>query len=664
MAGINGSPDVAPTSAVVERVGQVEDGASLTFAWLSVAIAAWIVGGFFVILWAVVHGQAPDPALSVYIIPLYVGLAVLAAAATTLAVRASRQGRGWRRAFPPGYGVLAVGVVAVIAGFVADVGWREGVGLPEGVAGLLAPTRLLMVTGLVLVAVAPLRSAMRHAGAGAPVWPAVLSACLVLAALYLPGAFHPVANPWLERAPVQANAEIWVMDGDGGHQTRLIEARDGAMAWNAVLSPDGKRFAYTRLRLGNHPPEDIPDEADIWTAASDGSDPRPLVALPDWQWIPHWSPDGLWVVYTNEPESGPWASAGPAGLGGGGFLGSGIGFGSANPVRSYADIWRMRADGTGSPERLTDAPGDDRAATFSPDGTKLAFDSTRGGGTDIFVMNADGSDVRQLTFDHAFTWGAAWSPDGSRIAFNSWRSGRQSIYVMGADGTNPTQITRGQGEDAEPSWSPDGKRITFRRGFGPPDGGEIWSVGVDGTDETLLSNDPGAANDLTSGGGTWAADGRITFMRAENPPANADPRVREDLAAAGILLTAMLLAFMAVLLAGIDPPFGGLALLIAAPTALFAAIVDQWRFIPAAAVGGLMVDVLVRFAPGRWKVAVAGAGSAAALVVGAEVTVAATGGLGWSATLLSGVVVAAAAVGWGLAQAIGGARPPDTGARP
>jgi hypothetical protein len=662
MAGIGGSSDGTPTLVDTGLDGQAVVGANARVAWLSVGIAAWTVGGFFVIVWAVVHGQAPDAAASVYAIPAYVGILVLAAASLARAIRAARQGRGWRRAFPAGYGVLGAGTIALLAGLVADIGWREGVGNPQGIEGLLAPTRLLIIVGLALVAVAPLRSALRSRGVVAQRWPAVLSACLVLAALGLPGGFHPASSPWLERAPFTANAEIWLMDADGAHQTRLIEAHDGIIAWNAVWSPDGKRVAYTRLVLGDRPPVDIPDEADIWIANADGSDAHPLVERPDWQWLPHWSPDGVWIVYTDEPEAGPWAAAGPAGLGGGGILG-GFGFGSSNPVRSYADIWRVRVDGTGSPERLTDQPGDDRAATFSPDGTKLAFDSTRAGGTDIFVMNADGSDPRQLTFDHAFTWGATWSPDGSRIAFNSWRSGNQDIYVIDPDGGNTKRLTNGPGEASVPSWSPDGKRIAFRRVFGPPDGGEIWSIDSAGNDPRLLSRDPGAADDMTSGGGAWGPDGRIAFLRAENPPPDADPLVREDLAAAGILITAMLLAFIAVLLARIDPPFGAFALLIGVPTALFAAVADQWRFIPAAVAGGLIVDVLLRFTPERWKIDVTGAGSAAAFVLGAELTVALTGGLGWSATLLSGVLVASAAVGWGLAEALGRPSARDTEAR-
>ncbi|TMD28145.1 MAG: hypothetical protein E6I94_08845, partial [Chloroflexi bacterium] len=601
-------------------------------AWLTVAIGGWMVGAIFLLLWATLHGADPDLLASIYSVPFYSGLFTLAAVAVALVLRAVRQRRGWRSAFPPAYGVLGAGVVALLAGLVADVGWREGVGI-TGIEGLLAPTRLLIVVGLILVAAGPLRSALRF-GADVPRWPAVFSACLILAALGLPGGFHPAANPWLERAPAIANAEIWLMDGDGAHQTRLIEARDGFMAWNPVWSPDGKHLAYTRLRLGDRPPVDIPDEADIWVAAADGSDAHPLVDRPGWQWLPHWSPDGAWIVYTDEPEGGPWAAAGPAGLGGGGLFGTGFEFGSSNPVRTHADIWRVRADGTGSPERVTDEPGDDRAATFSPDGTRLVFDATRAGGTDIFVMNVDGSDDRQLTFDHGSDWGATWSPDGTRIAFSAWRSGNTDLYVMGADGSAATRLTTDPADDLEPAWSPDGRRIVFRRLRGPPDGGEIWSVAAGGGDERELSRDPGATDDLTSGGGTWATDGRIAYLRAENPPADADSLVRSDLASAAMLLSAIALAFIAVLLASIAPPFGAFGILIGIPTALFAAAADSWPFIPAAVVGGLVVDVLIRFAPDRWKVAVAGSGSAVALVVGAEVTVAMTAGVGWSASLL------------------------------
>jgi Tol biopolymer transport system component len=653
MAGIGGPADPATRSVVVERDEGIVVAPTPRAAWLTVGIAIWMVGAFFVVFWAIVHDQAPDPALSVYVVPLYLGLAVLAAVTIALTIRASRSGRSWRRAFPAGYEVLGAGLLALVAGLITDVGWREGVGDPVGIASLLAPTRILLVAGIVLVAVGPLRSALRSRGAVGPRWPAVLSASLVLAALGLPGGFHPAASQWLERAPFSPNAEIWLMDGDGANQTRLIEAQDGAMTWNAVWSPDGTQLAYTRLVLGDHPPVDIPDEADIWIANADGSDAHLLIGGPNWQWIPHWSPDGEWVSYTDEPEGGPWAQPGPAGLGGGGILGTGFGFGSPNPVRTYADIWRVRADGTGSPERITSEPGDDRAAAFSPDGVKVAFDSTRAGGTDIFVMEADGSNVRQLTFDHGFTWGATWSPDGSAIAFNAWRSDNQDIYRMDADGRNQKRLTTDQGEELEPSWSPDGTRIAFRRLSDPPDEDGIWSMAADGTDEQLLSRDPGAANDLTSGGGAWAPDGRIAFMRGENPPADAHPLVREDLATAGLLVTAILVAFIAVLLASIGPPFGSFAVLIAGPTALFGAAADGLPFIPGAVVGGVVVDLLVRFAPDRWKVAVAGAGAAAAFVVGAEVTVALTTGLGWSASLLAGVVVASAAIGWGLAVTLG-----------
>jgi len=664
MAGIGEPADMVTTTAEVERDGQTVDPANSRFAWLAVGVGAWFVGAICLLVWAVTHGVDPDPLLSIHAVPLYLAMGTSAAVIGALAIRATRQGRGWRRALPDGYGILAVGVLFLIGGLIADVGWREGIGIPRGLSEPLAPTRLALFIGLVLVAVVPLRLSLRSSGGGSQRWAAVLSASLVLVALLLPGGFHPTENGWLKRAAVIPNAEIWSMDGNGDHQTRLIEAHDGIQAWNAVWSPDAKHLAYTRLVIGSHPPLDIPDEADIWMAAADGSDAHAVVEGRGWQWLPHWSPDGKWIAYTDEAEGGPWAATGPAGLGGG-ILGTGIGFGPTNPVRTYADIWRIRADGTGSPERVTDAPGDDRAAAYSPDGTELALDSTRSGGTEIWIIKADGSGAaRQLTSEHGFTWGATWSPDGGRIAFNAWGpgGGNQDIYVVRADGSGQQRLTTDPAQDTEPAWSPDGKRIAFSRLDEQANTHEVWSIAADGSDAALLSRDPGAADDLTSGGGAWAADGRIAFLRAENPPADADPGVRETLATTTILLVTMLVAIMAVLLARTDPPFGAFAVLLGISTTIAALTADGAEYIPGAFVAGLIVDILVRFSPDRWKIGVAGAGLAAAFVVSSEITVAVVHtDLSWSFSLVTGVVVAAAAIGWGLAAATGGLKTRGSG---
>jgi len=667
MAGTGEPADTVMASGEVDRDGPIADRATSRPAWLAVGVATWFVGAICLLVWAVSHGLDSDPLLSVHAVPLYLAIGTSAAVIVAMAIRATRRGRSWRQALPDGYGILALGVLALIMGLIADVGWREGVGIPGGLSESLAPTRLVIFVGLVLIAVAPLRVALRSSGAGSPRWPAVLSASLVLVALILPGGFHPTANGWLKRAAFIPNAEIWSMDADGDHQTRLIEAHDGIQAWNAVWSPDARHLAYTRLVIGSHPPLDIPDEADIWVATADGSDAHPVVEGPGWQWLPHWSPDGKWIAYTDEAEGGPWAATGPAGLGGGGILGTGIGFGAANPVRTYADIWRIRVDGTGSPERLTDAPGDDRAAAYSPDGTQLALDSTRGGGTEIWIMQADGSGAaRQLTFEHGYSWGATWSPDGQRIAFNAWRpgGGNQDIYVIGADGSAVQRLTTDPTDDIGPAWSPDGRRIAFRT-LGPgPNSDEIWSIAADGSEPSLLTRDPGAADDLTSGGGAWAADGRIAFMRAENPPADADPFIREVLATTTMLLVTTLVALLAVLLARTGPPFGAFALLIGIPTTFAGLIADGAEFIPAAFAAGLVVDMLVRFAPDRWKIVVAGAGLAAAFVVSAEITVAIVHTeLAWSFSLVTGLVVAATLIGWGLAAVSGGLKTGGSGVK-
>jgi hypothetical protein len=120
-----------------------------------------------------------------------------------------------------------------------------------------------------------------------------------------------------------------------------------------------------------------------------------------------------------------------------------------------------------------------------------------------------------------------------------------------------------------------------------------------------------------------------------------------------MLLTAFLVALMAVVVARIRPPFGAYAAIFMISTGYVAIISDQWRFLLAALVGGLVLDLLVRLASDRWKPVAAGAGSAAALVLGTEATVALTSGLNWSLTLMAGVAGGSIFIGWVVAELIG-----------
>jgi Tol biopolymer transport system component len=131
-------------------------------------------------------------------------------------------------------------------------------------------------------------------------------------------------------------------------------------------------------------------------------------------------------------------------------------------------------------------------------GGVIAFVSKRDGNFAIYVMNADGSDQRRLTYNDAGDWAPAWSPDGTQLAFSSERDGNMEIYVMdlsdriGARATEqdpPDQqrLTYREADDWDPDWSPDGTRIVFHSERG--DGGfDIWLMNTDGSDTRRLTS--------------------------------------------------------------------------------------------------------------------------------------------------------------------------------
>ena len=124
------------------------------------------------------------------------------------------------------------------------------------------------------------------------------------------------------------------------------------------------------------------------------------------------------------------------------------------------DIWSQQPGGPpDSGTNLTNSPGFDREPDWSADGLRIAFASNRDGDYEIFVMDADGSNQTQVTFNTTDDRHPTWSPDSSQIAFER---GSQ-IWRMSADGSNETQLTNPPTENLEPSWSPDGSRIAFMR---------------------------------------------------------------------------------------------------------------------------------------------------------------------------------------------------------
>jgi Tol biopolymer transport system component len=188
------------------------------------------------------------------------------------------------------------------------------------------------------------------------------------------------------------------------------------------------------------------------------------------------------------------------------------------------DIYRVNADGSDL-WRLTDHPANDMAPAVSPDGRQIAFTSGRDGNNEIYVMRVDGSDLRRLTEHRAYDSHPAWSPDGAQIAFVSERDGNREIYLLRvgdaqpdgiATGQSPRRLTDHPADELRPAWSPDGQQIAFNS---DRDGNwEIYVVRLDGADLRRLTDSPDWEIFPA-----WSPDGtRIAYRRSAPRGWNGD----------------------------------------------------------------------------------------------------------------------------------------------
>ncbi|MBZ4220509.1 MAG: Tol-Pal system beta propeller repeat protein TolB [Chlorobium sp.] len=211
--------------------------------------------------------------------------------------------------------------------------------------------------------------------------------------------------------------EVYECDFDGYGVQQLTNAKSIAM--NPTLSPDGRSLAYISFAPG-----------------------RP-------------------TLYIRDLAGGTIASVGKSGV----SIDPGWRNNSEVAATLSLDgnqaIYLVKTDGSFS-KRVTNNKSIDISPAFSPDGTRMAFVSSRNGLPQIFIQDIQSGLVKRLTFSGRYNTQPSWSPLGDKIAYTTWeKNGEINIFVINTDGSGLLQLTQNNGENKSPSWSPDGEMIVY-----------------------------------------------------------------------------------------------------------------------------------------------------------------------------------------------------------
>jgi TolB protein len=264
-----------------------------------------------------------------------------------------------------------------------------------------------------------------------------------------------------------------ILDAQSGNSG--FRGRNGELVFASVRDAHGRYRFY-----------------DLYLMRPDGTRLRPITRGRPFERFPTWSPDGRWIAYVSD---------------------------RSRPGNDGAyDIYVMHPNGTGLRRVTHDRWVDDQPA-WSPDGKRIVFQSSRASGTyGISIINVNGTGYRRLTRNQGAV--PAWSPDGTTIVYQRYNpvagtSGIDELWLMNLDGSNQRQLTfppqhreiaSYNGHDQTPKWSPDGDEIVFARFYrGRTD---IYAIRPDGIGLRRLTDQAGQHT-----WPTWSPDGkRIAFV--------------------------------------------------------------------------------------------------------------------------------------------------------